>query len=388
MSQTPTIDYLVIGGGFYGCSLALFLRSVSERIVIVESGSDLLTRASRVNQARVHSGFHYPRSAMTAVKSMVLHRRFAADFPEAIDSGFQMLYAIARRRSKISARRFYRMFADIGAPIAPADPSQAALFNPATIEAAFACTEYAFDYSILRDRMARRFDALGLDLRLNTEVQQLEEGAAGVAVRLSTGAELHARFVFNVTYSQINTVLRAGGLREANLKHELTEIALIRPPRQMQRYGITIMDGPFLSVMPYPAEKLFSLTHVRYTPHISWTDRASERSPYTIFESFQPASHYRHMILDGQRYVPCLIEAEWIKSIYDVKTVLIKNENDDGRPILCHRQPQHSRIISVMGGKIDNIYDLFDLVRMSQPEWADAHDGYVTTVPLTAAVAV
>jgi len=86
------------------------------------------------------------------------------------------------------------------------------------------------------------------------------------------------------------------------------------------------------------------------------------------------------MLLDGQRYLPCLAEAEWVKSIYDVKTVLMKNEQDDGRPILFRRQPEGSHVISVIGGKIDNIYDLFDAARRAEPEWAAAdlrflHDG-------------
>ena len=140
-AASSEIDYLVIGGGFYGCCLALFLRSVSDRITVVEAGATLMTRASRVNQARVHTGFHYPRSVLTAVKSMVLHQRFARDFSEAVKSDFRMLYAVARRHSKVSAGRFHRMYADMGAPIAPATASQAALFNPDTIEAVFDCTE-------------------------------------------------------------------------------------------------------------------------------------------------------------------------------------------------------------------------------------------------------
>ena len=84
MTDRRSVDYLVIGGGFYGCSLALFLRSVSDRVMLVEAGERLLDRASRVNQARVHTGFHYPRSMLTAVKSLVLHNRFASDFPDAI----------------------------------------------------------------------------------------------------------------------------------------------------------------------------------------------------------------------------------------------------------------------------------------------------------------
>lgn len=377
MSRTPDIDCLVIGGGFYGCCLALFLRSVTDRIVLVEAGDRLMDRASRVNQARVHTGFHYPRSALTAAKSMVLHRRFAEDFPEAVRSDFQMLYAIARRRSKVSAKRFHRMFADMGAPIAPATRSQAALFDPATIEAAFACTEMAFDHSVLARRLGGQLDALGLDVRLSTAAVQLEEQAEGVVVRLSSGAELFARHVFNVTYAQINSLLRPAGLPEASLKHELTEIALVRPPAQLERFGITVMDGPFFSVMPYPSEGLHSLTHVRYTPQLSWTDGTSGRSAYETFAAAEPQSRHRHMILDGQRYLPCLAESTWVKSIFDVKTVLVKNEQDDGRPILYQQQPAGSRVISILGGKIDNIYDLFDLVRLTRPDWAGATEAFV-----------
>ena len=31
------VDYLIIGGGFYGCCLALYLRSISDRVLVVEA---------------------------------------------------------------------------------------------------------------------------------------------------------------------------------------------------------------------------------------------------------------------------------------------------------------------------------------------------------------
>lgn len=372
MRNRGAVDYLVIGGGFYGASLALFLRSVSDRVMLVEAGPHLLDRASRVNQARVHTGFHYPRSALTAVKSMVLHRQFAADFPDAIVDDFQMLYAVARGRSKVSAKRFLHMFRGMGAPIMPATPSQAALFDPARIEAAFACTEFAFDFTALRRRLANQLDGLDIDLRLDTAVTGVEDRADGAVARLSTGEEVHARYVFNVTYSQINAVLKSGGLPPAPVKHELAEVALIEPPPQLAGYGVTVMDGPFFSAMPYPSEKLHSLTHVRYTPHVAWRDGDTAKSAYEVLAGAHPDSRHRHMILDARRYVPALAEATWKKSLFEVKTVLVKNEKDDGRPILYQRRPETSRIISIMGGKIDNIYDLFDLVRGTEAEWAGA----------------
>jgi len=377
-------DYVVIGGGFYGCALALFLRSVSDRVVLLEAGAELLGRASRANQARVHTGFHYPRSALTAVKSMVLHRRFAADFPDAVVDDFQMLYAIARRRSKVSALRFQRMFAEMGAPIARATPSQAALFAADTIEQAFACDEFAFDWSVLARHMAHRLDALDIDVRLNTRAEAIDTRPGSAVVHASDGHAIHAGFVFNVTYAQTNALLGRAGLPGAGLKHEQTEIALVEVPPELAPYGLTIMDGPFFSCMPYPSAGLHSLTHVRYTPHAHWTDASAKRSAYEVFDSLPQESRHCHMLLDGARYVPALARARWDRSLYEVKTVLAKNERDDGRPILFQRQPEGSPVISIMGGKIDNIYDLFDILRQSGPQWAAADDRFVHGRAMTA----
>ena len=371
--STPDVNYLVIGGGFYGAALALFLRSVSDRVTVIEAEDQLLDRASRINQARIHTGFHYPRNALTAVKSMVLRQRFAQDFPQAVVDDFQMLYAIARHRSKVSARRFGRMFTDMGAPIRAARPTERAIFEDAMIEEVFACTEHAFDFSVLRTLMAERLGRAGVDLRLSTQVERVEDGKDAATVYLSDGTDLRARYVFNVTYANLNAVLATAALPQAGLKYEMAEIALITPPEELAQLGVTVMDGPFFSAMPYPADSLYSLTHVRYTPHAAWTDSAGHAVPMPE----QSQSRARYMIADAQRYLPALASAEWRHSLYETKTVLLKNEQDDGRPILFQRQPEHSRVISIMGGKIDNIYDLFDLLRQSAPEWADAETGFL-----------
>ncbi len=370
-------DYVVIGGGFYGCCLALFLRSISARVLLIEAGPRLMDRASRVNQARVHTGFHYPRSAATAVKSMLLHRRFLADFPAAVVDDFQMLYAIARRRSKVTAKKFHRMFRDMGAPIEPALPGHRALFNPDMVEEVFACHEVAFDHKLLGQQVAARLADAGIAVRLETELLGLTDHRCGVVAALSDGSEVTARYAFNITYAQINAVLAKADLPHARLKHEIAELALIQPPRELEKIGITVMDGPFFSAMPYPSEQLYSLTHVRYTPHESWADNPQARDPYRHLASLDPQTRYAFMLRDSQRYLPCLAGAEYRRSIYEVKTILIKNEGDDGRPILYHQKPDDSRVISILGGKIDNIYDLFEAVKVTAPEFASLHSGFV-----------
>ncbi|WP_343344196.1 FAD-dependent oxidoreductase [Sphingomicrobium sp. XHP0239] len=369
-------DYLIVGGGFYGCALALFLASVSDNVTLVEAGDTLLMRASRVNQARVHTGFHYPRSALTAVKSMMLHRRFMADFPDAVSEERPMLYAIARHRSKVSARRFERMFRELGAPIAPASIRDEALFNADMVEQVFECREATFDHRMLRERMAERLDASSVEVRLNTNVEAIKETATGVEVGLSGGETLRVGTLFNITYSGINHLLEKAGKRRAPLKHELAELAIVEVPPALVGLNVTLMDGPFFSCMSYPSMGLHSLTHVRYTPHMSWKDDGSvpSRDPYAVLDAAGLESRAPHMIRDAARYLPALADARHETSLYEVKTILTQNERDDGRPILYQRGPANSRIVSVLGGKIDNIYDLFDLVRQSDPALAGASE--------------
>ncbi len=95
-------DAIVIGGGFYGAAIAVYLKTERglANVVLVEREPDLLLRASYNNQARVHNGYHYPRSFTTAYRSRVNLPRFLRDHPAAVKRDFIKLYALARRNSK------------------------------------------------------------------------------------------------------------------------------------------------------------------------------------------------------------------------------------------------------------------------------------------------
>src|SRR5271167_4848375 len=74
MTLAPTEqrwDVVVAGGGFFGCMVALDARTRFQRVLLVERETELLQRASYANQARVHNGYHYPRSLLTGLRSAV-----------------------------------------------------------------------------------------------------------------------------------------------------------------------------------------------------------------------------------------------------------------------------------------------------------------------------
>lgn len=359
-------DAVIIGGGFYGAAIAAYLARTRglQHIVLLERESDLLRHASYNNQARVHNGYHYPRSFTTAFRSRVNLPRFVQDWPQAVRTDFTKLYAIAARNSKVTARQFERFCKEIGASIEPATGAQRALFEPRLIEDVFQVQEYAFDSTKLAEWAKAELKACGVQVRLRKQVTAISNGPDG-ALRVSTESpdghkeSLACRYVFNCTYSGLNHLKGDFPGVRTGLRQELTEMALMDVPPALEGLGITVMDGPFFSLMPFPARGLHTLSHVRYTPHLNWVDVPGV-NPYQKLDQYNRSTRVDRMVRDVGRYLPAVFDARHVDSLFEVKTVLMKNEGDDGRPILFQKHGELPGCYSVLGGKIDNIYDVLE----------------------------
>jgi glycine/D-amino acid oxidase-like deaminating enzyme len=352
-------DIGIIGGGFYGCCLALTLAERFRHVVVLEREDDLLKRASYANQARVHNGYHYPRSLLTASRSAINYPRFLKEFDGCIDRTFLKVYAIARNTSKVTAYQFLKFCGRVGIPARRTPPAIARLFNETLIEDTFITEECAFDAVQLRQLLRRKMEAAGVEVVCNEQVESIERGGrARIQLNLASGCGIAADSVLNCTYAKINELLVRSSLPKLPLKHELTELALIQMPPELEKVGITVMDGPFFSSMPFPALGLHTLSHVTYTPHASWKDSLEEPLKFPTL----PPSKYIFMLRDATRYVPSLKNAVYKHSHFEMKTVLLQNEVDDGRPILCRHDYGMPGLSVVLGAKIDNIYDVVQSV--------------------------
>ncbi|MFZ5863957.1 MAG: NAD(P)/FAD-dependent oxidoreductase [Nitrospirota bacterium] len=355
-------DAAVIGGGFFGCRLALELkRQGYDRVVVLEREADILKRASFANQARVHRGYHYPRSFLTALRSRVNVPRFEEEYRDCIDRSFEHYYAVSTISSLtgISAARF-RTFCDrIGAPLEPAPAEVRRLFNSELIEDVFAVREYAFDAVKLRLAIRRQMSRMGVALALDTDVHTVgraPDGRVDIAFeRLGRPGQLLANRAFNCGFARANRLLHDSGLPALPLRHELAELALVTPPEALVRRAITVVCGPFFSLMPFPSRGLHSLSHVRYTPHAAWTDGPDGFPPPARLGR---ASRFPHMVADAARFVPIMRECRYVDSLWEIKTGLPQSKSDDSRPIVIASTPGLANLHTIVGAKIDQVYDL------------------------------
>ncbi len=359
-------ETLVVGGGFFGAWLALELARRGRSVVLLERENELLRRASFHNQARVHNGYHYPRSILTGLRSRVNSARFLVEFDDCIERRFTMYYAIARTSSNVTAAQFKTFCARIQAPLRSPPRAIRDLFDAHTVEDVFAADEWAFDAERLAARITTLLAAAGVKVFTGHDARTFEpstSSGARVVTRvrdLASDADTSfgSEHVFNCTYAGINDLMRRSGVEQIALRQEFTELALVRVPDELRGVGVTVMCGPFFSFMPFPARGLHTLSHVRYTPHASWLDREETAENAAMFSRLPRRSKATFMQKDAARYMPIVSRFEVVDSLWELKTVLPQSEADDSRPILFKRDAGIAGLHCVLGGKIDNVYDM------------------------------
>jgi hypothetical protein len=237
-------------------------------------------------------------------------------------------------------------------------------FDKELVEAVFEAHEWAFDAGRLAPRMTAELERCGVRVFCDAEVErvvQASESRPGLVIearRQESGERLQlgARFAFNCTYSSMNELLSRSGLPRIPLKLELAEIALVEVPPELRKVGVTLMCGPFFSFMPFPARGLHSFSHVRYTPHRAWSD--AEAGGARPLDQAAQKSRFPWMQIDARRYMPVVDKFVHRESLFELKAVLPQSELDDSRPILFRTDPDLRGLVSVLGGKIDNVYDV------------------------------
>jgi hypothetical protein len=360
-------DAVIIGAGFYGSLISIYLKKNKglKKVLLLESESSIMTAASSNNQARIHNGYHYPRSYLTANRSHINFSRFVDDWYSSVKKDFLSIYAIAKNNSKVSSVQFKRFCKEVEIPLKQTSNATRKLFNMNLVSDVFVTEEFIFDANLLKELILKEINSNDVKLLLNTKATNITtDNFNKIQIEVITAKKSEvftSNYVFNCTYSSLNQVNREKLKTKTKLKHELTEIALVEAPKSLSNMGITVMDGPFFSYLPFSKKLTHSISHVRYTPHTEWDD-AINVNPSDILKKYEKSTRVDRMIRDAARYLPLISKSKYIESFFEIKTILSKNDNDDGRPILFENNKLVPRYYSVLGGKIDNIYDILEKV--------------------------
>ncbi len=370
-------DKIIIGGGLYGLYSAIQCGKKGERIVVLEYEDKSFKRATYINQARVHMGYHYPRSISTAAKSAYYFEHFCKDYSDCILTDFKQIYATSSKFSYTNAEQFLKFCKAVNIKCEEISPDK--YFKKGMCDGAFITQEYTYDAKLLLKKLLCELEKYqNVTLIYHARINRIYQNADSYFVELKNNSIYKSKYILNATYASVNQILeKVEGFEKFPIKYELCEIILCNTGFSLKNVGLTVMDGPFFSIMPFGKTKYHSLTSVTFTPH------NTSYQPTPIFECQQkceptfctgsqlgncneciakPDSAWNYMSFLAKKYMNEDLEFNYYKSLYSIKPILRSSEIDDSRPTVIKIHTQNPTFVSVLSGKINTVYDLNEVL--------------------------
>ncbi len=369
-------DKVIIGGGLYGLYSALVCGRNGQNVVVLEYEDASFKRATYINQARVHMGYHYPRSFSTAVKSAHYFEKFCKDYADCILTEFDQVYATSADFSWTNAEQFKKFCKETNIRCDEISPSK--YFQEGKCDGAFLTREYTYDAMLLRDKLLSQIERYpSVRLVYHARITRIEQDAGEYVIRTEDGNQYHTGFVLNAAYASVNQIGALAGCEPFKIKYELCEIILCRADDRLKGLGLTVMDGPFFSVMPFGKTGYHSLTAVTFTPHITSYDEVPTFSCQEKCEPgychpgqlgncndclARPRTAWAYMSSLARKYMREDLTFIYEKSLFSMKPILKSSEIDDSRPTVIRKFSDNPVFISVLSGKINTVYDLDEVL--------------------------
>lgn len=368
-------DKIIIGAGLYGLYSALYCGKKNENILVIEKDDQAFKRATYINQARVHMGYHYPRSYSTAIKSANYFEKFNKDYGFSILTEFDQIYATSKHFSWTNAKQF-KKFCDNAKIMCEEVPTNK-YFNSGMCDGAFLTEEYTYDAHILRDFLLKEINKYNnIQIKYSTDITKIYKQNTVYTVVDSNENEYSAPFILNSTYASTNEINKLLGFEPFKIKYELCEIILCEVNDSFKNTGITVMDGPFFSIMPFGKTGYHSLTSVTFTPHQTSYDELPTFGCQARSNGFctpeklgncndcpaKPVSAWESMSTMARKYLKDKYQFKYVKSLYSMKPILMASEIDDSRPTVIKKYSNNPTFVSVLSGKINTVYDLEEIL--------------------------
>ena len=373
-----TVDKIIIGAGLYGLYAAQKCGAAGQRVLVLERDPAPFMRATYINQARVHMGYHYPRSYSTAIKSAHYFQRFCRDYDFCLHTSFDQIYATSAHFSWTNAAEFRRFCA--AAKIRCDDVAPERYFT-VIVE------EDKDPIAIIEEKGMKQNSDTGFLEQLaklpNVQVlyshkpDKIEK--AGSVWRVTAGdTTVEAPFILNATYAGVNDIHAMLGLPPFKIKYEKCEIILCTVDERLKNTGITVMDGPFFSLMPFGQTGLHSLTSVTFTPHETSYDAVAtfpcqqqsegKCRPGSLYNCNEcpakPQSAWPYMSQLARKYLKEEYGFAYQGSLFSMKPILKASEIDDSRPTVVRVMNTEPMLVSVLSGKINTVYDLDEVLNV------------------------
>ena len=338
----------IVGAGIFGCICAIKLRHKfpHAEIVIFDRNYGICQEASRINQYRLHEGYHYPRSPETVQQCQSGIDSFEREYGDCFSPPATHYYCIAKNGSEITPEEFLRFLESSKLPYQVANRSL--FLNQDSINLSVRVAENSIDIKKLTFKLS----------------QQLKENKIITVFNARFDKEDIDDYdlVINCTYSNLNHLLDLD--EQIDYQFELCEKPVIELGHDYRYTSCVIMDGPFMCIDPIGETRKHVMGHVVHAIHHTNIGKFPEiplsykwvlNSGLIIEKDLEILTNFSKFVKHGKEFFNNF-DPIHIGSMFTIRTVLPDREYDDGRPSYITKHSD--KLYSVFSGKFVTAVDI------------------------------
>lgn len=326
-------NIIIIGSGWYGLYSALLLQN-KYNVIILEKNSEIFENSSNYNQNRLHLGYHYPRSYNTRQMCLNGYNKFINKFRDVIDFIDNNYYCVSKE-SLIDYETYKQIY-------------NLAKYKHVEIKNNFINNIDGniinTQEKIINSEKAKKYfnKNIKCEIKFNYFVKDIKQ----IDDKVVINDDLICDLLIDCTYNQLN-------LSKNKYTYENTISFIYERINFTDDYdSITVMDGEFFSLFPRDVnKKLYSLTHVKYTPYQKENEYLKLNKNITDEEV---TKINKNMVNDVIKYLPKFNKEYILKNYFISYKCKLISKNDTRECII----EQDNNIISVNCGKIIGIFEL------------------------------
>ena len=338
----------IIGAGFFGSTIALKL-SVKHDVHLYEKENDILNGASKVNQFRFHLGFHYPRSQKTINEIKSSYKSFINFYSNKVFGITKNFYAVSNKDSKTSFSKYIKIIKKNKlkhkiTPIKFPNTSKLILTN-----------EKILDYFKFKKKLKEKIKKSRIKLYLKKQFSK-------------KFLNYYDKIII-CTYSSNNKLLK--NLASKNItnsnRFELIEKILVKLPKEYKNKSYVVIDGNFVCLDPYLTTNFHLLSDVKYSKieiikkkFPSFSSNKKKFLDKKVQKNIKK-SNFKHFINHSSNYLPFLIKAKYVGSMYVIRALKKNVEKTDERTGNINFIDK--KIISVFSGKWNTCVSVADKLK-------------------------
>lgn len=349
----------MIGAGIFGLHISVELAKKGVPVTLMEQNNQILNETTANSILRVHSGLHYPRDLETATQSQRGYIPFSNYYGEVIRSGFPNYYGLSSLQSKSTRNQLSSLVIRANIPAKRVDLDEIAFtgINTSFLDSVWKVDEAVVDLTALRDFYEKLIINVGVNCLLNHKVTELDQIGNNWIAKAENGYTESFTNVVRATHGQDN--LKSNILRTEEKIYEFHETKMLRINSTNNQFGMTVLDGNFISFLPVGFSSDFFIygpgvsIRQKYTgsmPPVSWSQSSESDDKKFIHEA---TSLFKHWFPNFPNYKLVGI----VSAIRSVQPGVAITD----RRVSEVREVAHN-IIDIKSTKIDHVVEISDLI--------------------------